>query len=58
MRFKDTIRLIKEALKTPEMYSDEEIQYMKKALDVAVLGLARKKFQKKKKGFGYNDETN
>jgi len=57
MRLKDTIRLIKEALKNPELYNSEEITYMKKALDSAVLGLARKKIKKKKKGFGYNDET-
>ena len=58
MRFKDTIRLAKEALKHPEMYSEEEILYMKKALDSAKNGLAQKKLRKKqKKGFGYDSTT-
>jgi len=56
MRYKETIRLIKKALENPQLYSQEEIFYMKKALDSAILGLARKKFNKKKKGFGYDEE--
>lgn len=58
MRYKETIRLVKKALEQPWNYSDAELQYMKTALDKAILGLARKKFEKKKKkGFGYDDST-
>jgi hypothetical protein len=57
MRYKETIRLIKKALKNPHLYSEGEILYMKKALGSAVLGLARKKLNRKKKGFGYTNET-
>ena len=58
MRFKDTIKLAKEALKHPEMYSEEEILYMQKALDSAQRGLAQKKLRKKQqKGFGYDSKT-
>ena len=58
MRYKDTIRLVKQALQQPWNYSEAELQYMKVALDKAILGLARKKFEnKKKKGFGYDDST-
>ena len=35
MRMKDTIRLTKEALKNPWLYTDEELLYMKKAKKVA-----------------------
>ena len=52
MRYKETIRLVKEALDNPSLYSEAEIIYMKKALDNAMLSLARKKYNKKKKGFG------
>jgi hypothetical protein len=38
-----------------ENHSEEEIAYMKRQLDSAMIGLARKKFNKKKKGFGYDD---
>jgi hypothetical protein len=58
MRYKDTIRLVKQALQQPWNYSEAELQYMKVALDKAILGLSRKKFEKKKKqGFGYDDST-
>lgn len=57
MRIKDTIRLIKKALSNPNLYSEDEIIYMKKHLDTAILALARKKFNKKKKGFGNINET-
>ena len=58
MRYKETIRLIKKALKTPHLYSEEEILYMKKALDSALIDLAQKKYNKKKKGFGnYEDPS-
>ena len=58
MRYKETIKLIKKALKNPHLYSQEEIFYMEKALDSAIIGLARKKFNKKKKGFGYGENFN
>ena len=51
MRYKETIRLVKEALDNPSLYSESEIIYMKKALDNAMVSLARKKYNKKKKGF-------
>ncbi len=57
MRYKETIRLIKKSLKTPELYSEEEILYMRKSLDSALLNLARKKNIKKQKGFGFSNET-
>lgn len=52
MRYKDTIRLVKEALHNPNLYSEAELEYMKKAYDSAKLGLAKKKALKKQKGFG------
>jgi hypothetical protein len=60
MRLKDTIRLVKNDLKNPHLYSDAELQYMTKQLDTALIQLARKKLLKKQqKGFGYqNDESN
>lgn len=58
MRYKETIRLVKKALKNSHLYSEEELLYMKKALDSAILGLARKKFKKKEKGFGYDEQFN
>ena len=57
MRFKETIRLVKEALEHPEMYSEEEISYMKKALDSAVKQLEVKKLKRKQKGFGYGSKA-
>jgi len=52
LRYKDTIRLVKEALHNPNLYSEAELEYMKRAYDSAKLGLARKKALKKQKGFG------
>jgi hypothetical protein len=57
MRLKETIRLIKKALSNPNLYTEDEITYMRKHLDTAILTLARKKFNKKKKGFGNTNET-
>lgn len=58
MRFKDTIRLAKEALKHPKMYSEEEILYMQKALDSAKRSLKAKKLKRKEeKGFGYDSKA-
>jgi hypothetical protein len=53
MRYKETIRLIKKALKNSELYSDEEIIYMKKSLDSAKINLAKKQYikQQRKNGF-------
>lgn len=56
MRLKETIRLVKEALENPHLYSESEIAYMKKSLDLAIIQLARKKYKNKQKGFGnYED---
>ena len=52
MRYKDTIRLVEEAMHNPNLYSEAELGYMRRALDSAKLGLARKKALKKQKGFG------
>ena len=58
MRYKDTIRLAKEALKHPELYNENELTYLKKALDRAKNGLQEKKLRRKRqKGFGYGSET-
>ena len=57
MRFKDSIRLIKKAMKKPGLYSESELSYMKIALERAKESLAKKKLNKKKKGFGYKDES-
>ncbi len=56
MRFKDTIKLakkaIKEGKKRPELYSDNELQYMVLALARAKKQLKEKQLQRKKlKGF-------
>ena len=45
MRMKDTIRLTKEALKNPWLYTDEELLYMKKARKVAKKGLKLKQLK-------------
>ena len=58
MRLKETIRLVKEALQNPHLYSESEIAYMKKSLDLAVVELARKKYKNKQKGFGNYEDSN
>ena len=58
MRLKETIRLVKEALQNPHLYSESEIAYMKKSLDLAIIQLARKKYKNKQKGFGNYENTN
>ncbi len=45
MRYKETIHLIEKALKTPELYSEAEILYMRKLLDITLLNLARKEIK-------------
>jgi len=57
LRYKDTIRLVKEALHNPNLYSEAELEYMKRAYDSAKLGLAKKKALKKQKGFGHEQST-
>ena len=52
MRYKDTIKLVKEALHNQSSYTEAEILYMKRALKQAKDGLARKRALKKQKGFG------
>lgn len=58
-RLKDQIRLAKAALKVadsrPELYTDEELQYMKMQLKVAKQQLKEKQRRRKvQKGFGYD----
>ncbi len=53
MRLKDKIKLIKSALKKDELYSDVEIQYMKKQLNNAKYELKLKKLSITK---GFNNE--
>ena len=48
MRYKDTIRLAKEALKHPELYNENELSYLKKALERAKSGLKEKQLRKKR----------
>ena len=59
MRFKDTIKAAKKAIKlaekNPMLYTDEEIWYMKKALFTAKKDLAAKR-ERMSKGFK-NDAT-
>ncbi len=45
MRMKDTIRLTKEALKNPWLYSEAELLYMKKARTRAKKGLKLKQLK-------------
>ena len=45
MRFKETIRLTKEALKQPWLYTDEELIYMRKAKKMAKRSLKMKQLR-------------
>ncbi len=45
MRMKDTIRLTKEALKNPWLYTEQELLYMKKARKIAKKGLKLKQLR-------------
>lgn len=60
MRFKDTIKAAKKAIKlaeiNPMMYTSEEIQYMRKALRLAKQGLQEKR-ERLSKGFKTNATT-
>jgi hypothetical protein len=58
MRLKETIRLVKEALQNPHLYSEAEIAYMKKSLDMALIERARKQYKNKQKGFGNYEDPN
>jgi len=46
MRYKETIKLTKKALKQPWMYSEEELLYMRKALKHAKSALKMKQMRK------------
>ena len=46
MRYKETIKLTKKALKQPWMYSEEELLYMRKALKYAKRALKLKQMRK------------
>jgi hypothetical protein len=46
MRYKETIKLTKKALKQPWMYSEEELLYMRKALKHAKRALKMKQMRK------------
>ena len=59
-RLKDQIRLAKQALKIadkrPELYTEEELQYMQMQLKVAKKQLKDKQLRRKsEKGFGYEN---
>jgi hypothetical protein len=60
MRFKDTIKAAKKAIKlaeiNPMLYTNEEIQYMRKALRLAKQGLEEKR-ERLSKGFKQNAKT-
>ena len=60
MRFKDTIKVAKKAIKlaekNPMMYTNEEILYMKRALRLAKQGLEEKR-ERLNKGFKPNATT-
>jgi hypothetical protein len=51
MRSKSAIRAIKKALEQDHLYSDEEIQYMKKQLKILQEEISQQKAQTSK-GFG------
>lgn len=46
MRYKETIKLTKKALKQPWMYSEEELMYMRKQLKLAKRSLKLKQMRK------------
>jgi len=46
MRLKETIKLVKKALKHPEMYSSEELTYMRQAKKKAKAALKLKQLKK------------
>ncbi len=46
MRLKETIRLVKAALKHPEMYNEEELHYMRQAKREAKAKLKLKQLRK------------
>ena len=53
MKRKTKIRSIKKALKKPELYSNEEYQYLISNLYTAMMEDEFRKQNNKKKGFGY-----
>jgi hypothetical protein len=48
MRFKDTIRLVNQALKQPWLYTEEELTYMRKAKKLAKRSLKLKHLKENK----------
>ena len=46
MRLKETIKLVKKALKHPEMYSSEELTYMRQAKKKAKAALKLKQLKR------------
>jgi len=46
MRLKETIRLVKAALKHPEMYNEEELRYMRRARKKAKAALKLKQLRR------------
>ena len=46
MRLKETIKLVKKALKHPEMYSQDELSYMRRAKKKAKAALKMKQLRK------------
>ena len=46
MRLKETIKLVKKALKHPEMYNEEELHYMRQAKREAKAKLKLKQLRK------------
>lgn len=58
MRFKDTIKVAKQAIKladkNPMLYTDEEVHYMRLSLRAAKEGLKRKREMNSK---GFKDES-
>ena len=46
MRLKETIKLVKKALKHPEMYNEEELRYMRQAKREAKAKLKLKQLRK------------
>jgi len=46
MRLKETIKLVKKALKHPEMYNEEELRYMRRAKREAKAKLRIKQLKK------------
>ena len=55
MRYKDTIKLAKKALKQPWLYTEEELLYMRKALRLAKAQLKLKQMKKHERKINSGD---